>query len=155
MSSSYRYYVETRCAMVAVERSMRVCGNGDCDIRKRRCYITTKFCAACGAPSDISTYETPGEAVSAENVKISESLCNWQIKPGVRVWTPNVRREPPRKFDFDADDENGALPLDEAGLPTEEMAWLCSAFDDEIDRLAEAYGGDSVKVRWGLVWMWS
>lgn len=75
-----------------------------------------------------------------------------------KVWTPNVRRNPPREFDAEdmlIEDEHtnaGCVPLE--GLAVAEKAWLSSAFEQEIATLAKHYGAGNVTVKWGLVWSW-
>lgn len=157
MSMRYSYYVgpyiETVIEMVEVSRTRRACTKERCSQRD----LFSAFCPLCGSAVVDVPYTAREPKVSAW--RLSESLGDalWPCASG-KVWTPNVRRNPPREFDAEdmlIEDEHtnaGCVPLE--GLAVAEKAWLSSAFEQEIATLAKHYGAGNVTVKWGLVWSW-
>lgn len=163
MSSRRSYYlgpyVETRCPMVSSARTAQGCTNTACEVHTQNLELAGLFCSNCGERRGPVTYHEQEPAVDAAEVYkiLGEAMTDWRTDTdGVSAWTPNLTdRGEPRRFEVEPQGETGATPLDAEDLPDRERDWLRSAFAAELGVLTKAYGTENVRVRWGLVWMWT
>ena len=129
------------------------CSNEKCPKYGREIRTHALYCGACGHPliDVLEDFEVPSvdrwDVVDEVDEALSFINDEYIDHEPFDVWIPNVKRDEPRKFEFEPESNLQITPLDISA--SDERLWLTMAFHDEIEILRANY--KRVEVLWGLI----
>lgn len=141
-----------RCKVEYVDGQAKGCLTKTCPYYKQHAG-NNDFCGKCG--NAISTF-----VVSNNNEKVDafyllgdeQPLSNFMLPANTnehRAFIPNAHRSPPRKFNFEPEQDEWEERLTEGSVGLE-TSWFKDAFAPELEKLRTAYGPGNVEICWGF-----